>query len=105
MSDWRRTRDYRVWRAHVIRRDGKCVCCHSRQNRHAHHIKHATYSPELKFDVSNGVTLCQTCHSVLHNKIAGGTRIKCDEKHLERLIYLKTKWLSYVIEKLTTHYD
>lgn len=85
MSDWRETREYRVWRATVIRRDGKCQCCGSLKDRHAHHIQHATYAPLLRFEPSNGVTLCGGCHSMLHNKLAGGYRVKCNAKHLERL--------------------
>ena len=37
MADWRKTRDYRQWRAAVIRRDSRCVICGSLQNRQAHH--------------------------------------------------------------------
>lgn len=87
-SNWRATRDYRIWRIEVIRRDGKCQCCGSMKSRHAHHVKHATYFKHLRYDVDNGITLCAECHSVLHNKIAGGYRKKCEEKHLERLFFV-----------------
>lgn len=88
-QNWRNTRDYRYWRVAVIRRDGSCKCCGSIESRHAHHIKHATYFKDLRFDVSNGITLCADCHSLLHNKIAGGYRYKCEEKHLDRLFFVR----------------
>lgn len=86
---WRNTREYRIWRASVVRRDKVCQCCGSKYNRHAHHIKHATYFPLLRFDVENGITLCSDCHSLLHNAVTGGYRIKCEEKHLNRLFKLR----------------
>ena len=79
-SSWRNTRSYRVWRANIIRRDKVCKICGSKQKRHAHHINHATYFPEQKFDIENGVCLCSNCHSIYHNKYHGGTRKKCDFK-------------------------
>ena len=90
---WRRTKEYRHWRKDVIRRDGVCQVCGSRQNRHAHHIKHATYFPLLRFDVGNGICLCRTCHKSLHIDYRRGYRKKCTEEDLIR--FLK-------ITKLTT---
>lgn len=88
--EWRKTAEYRQWRAAVIDRDKRCKCCgHADDELHAHHIKHAHYNQDLRFTVSNGVTLCDDCHSVLHNKIAGGYRVKCDGIHLDRLLYIK----------------
>lgn len=86
---WRSTKEYRVWRVAVIKRDKVCQCCGDISKRHAHHIKHATYFPLKRFDVANGITLCADCHSLLHNAVAGGYRVKCQEKHLDRLIKLR----------------
>ncbi len=101
-AKWRRTRDYRMWRAAVVRRDRRCQCCGSLKRRHAHHIKHATYHPALRFDPANGVTLCSGCHSILHNKLAGGYRRKCESKHLDRLMvvrdYFTAKELKVVMQ-------
>ena len=79
----------------MIRRDVRCQCCNSLQGRHAHHIKHATYNINLRFDIENGITLCSQCHMILHNKFAGGYRYKCDKKHLDRLLYTR----DYFIKK------
>jgi len=92
---WRNTREYRVWRAQVIRRDSRCVICGSLQNRHAHHKNHATYFPELRFEVENGVCLCSGCHSQFHNNFKRSTRVKCTEYDFNNFVdisnYFKEK--------------
>lgn len=74
---WRRTREYRAWRIAVIRKGGTCDVCGSIKHRHAHHLNHASYFPEQRFDVKNGVVLCSKCHSHYHNDYHRNTRIKC----------------------------
>lgn len=76
---WRKSVEYRKWRIEVIRRDVKCVVCGSMKNRHAHHIKHASYFPELRFDVDNGICVCGKCHVQFHNNFKQSTKQKCDE--------------------------
>ena len=83
MAGWRQTRDYRVWRAQVIRRDKVCKVCGTLKARHAHHLNHATYFPEQRFDVSNGITLCGKCHSHFHNDFKKSTREKCTEHDMK----------------------
>jgi len=78
--NWRNTTEYRVWRAGVIRRDARCQVCDSLQNREAHHINHATYFPEQRFEITNGITLCATCHSHFHNNYKNSTKEKCTIK-------------------------
>lgn len=61
-----------VWRAAVFERDGyKCCHCGKAGNRDyginkigldACHIEPFSLHPELRFDVSNGITLCRDCH-------------------------------------------
>ena len=79
-TKWRRTREYRVWRYLVISRDKRCVICGSVRHRQAHHINHASYFKNLRFDPSNGVTLCADCHSQFHNNFKLSTRAKCTYK-------------------------
>lgn len=62
---------YREWRAAVYRRDNyTCQRCGERSTRknrlHAHHIKYWADSPELRFEVSNGLLLCGSCHAREH---------------------------------------
>lgn len=64
---WRRFREYKVWRKLVFTRDNNiCKLCSSDKNLVAHHILEARYYPELIYEVSNGVCLCNSCHKVLH---------------------------------------
>lgn len=57
------------WRIAVYLRDEfTCVVCGQVGGKlHAHHIKSWAEFPELRFDVSNGVTACKKCHKeILH---------------------------------------
>jgi len=74
---WRNSREYRIWRAGVVMRDKRCQICNTLQNRHAHHMNHATYFPEERFDIENGICLCRSCHSHFHNDFKRSTREKC----------------------------
>jgi len=80
-QNWRRTRDYRIWRVKCIRRDKVCVVCGSRQNRHVHHLESGAYNPELRFDPDNGVVLCGHHHlGTFHGLYKGSTRKKTTKK-------------------------
>ncbi len=72
IKNWRNTRLYRIWRMLVIRRDKVCQICGSNKKRHAHHLNHATFFPEQRFDPENGICLCLHCHSIVHNKFHVG---------------------------------
>jgi replicative DNA helicase Mcm len=76
MSKWRHSREYRVWRVKVIRRDGQCVICGSRKHRHAHHLDSAAYHMDKRFKVDNGVTLCRGCHTKYHTDFNRSYRVK-----------------------------
>lgn len=60
----RKLPDYTAWRTRVFQRDAyTCVECGQRGGTlHADHIKPFAYYPDLRFDVSNGRTLCVSCH-------------------------------------------
>ena len=65
----RRTRPYALWRKAVFERDDyRCVQCGDRSAKghrveiQADHILPFASHPDLRFDVSNGRTLCVSCH-------------------------------------------
>ncbi len=60
----RTTAEYKEWRRQVFKRDRyTCVLCKaSGVTIQADHIKSFSSYPELRFDLSNGRTLCLPCH-------------------------------------------
>lgn len=59
----RTSQEFIQWRKTVLERDNyKCVLCGSNESLEVDHIKQFAYYPELRFEVSNGRTLCKTCH-------------------------------------------
>ena len=62
-DSWRSTKEYRDWQASVFIRDQfKCVKCGSQDGIVSDHLKSANLYPHLRFEVSNGRTLCYSCH-------------------------------------------
>lgn len=60
----RRSAQYKQWRTAVFERDNyTCVSCGQHGGYlNADHIKTFAYHPELRFDLTNGRTLCVPCH-------------------------------------------
>lgn len=58
--------NYRHWRETVFERDDyTCQCCGRRGvYLNAHHIYSYAFHPEVRYLVSNGLTLCQDCHDM-----------------------------------------
>jgi len=59
-----------IWRKAVFERDNyTCQNCIKIGGKlRAHHIKSWREYPELRFDISNGKTLCLKCHNEVHRK-------------------------------------
>lgn len=85
---WRNTREYRLWRAKVIRKDKVCQVCGSRKKRHAHHIESGSYNAELRFAVDNGICLCAECHINYHTNFNRSYRIKTTRYNFENFLTL-----------------
>ncbi len=65
-ADTRNCHEYRTWRKAVLSRDNstcrKCGTQETGKKIHAHHIIEWDDDPSLRFEVSNGLTLCSACH-------------------------------------------
>lgn len=61
--------DYIEWRDNVFKRDNNiCQDCFMTEKLHAHHIKPWNEFPDLRFELSNGITLCNSCHAKRHGR-------------------------------------
>lgn len=62
--------EYAEWRKAVYERDNyTCQECGSKRGLNAHHVKQWVSYPALRFDVNNGITLCEECHAKRHPHI------------------------------------
>lgn len=61
---------YADWRKKIFQRDKKCMMpgCNSKRKLQAHHIKRWADASSLRYDISNGITLCSECHKAIKNK-------------------------------------
>ncbi|MFA5458758.1 MAG: HNH endonuclease [Synergistaceae bacterium] len=68
--------EYKNWHKRVFERDDyTCQACLKRGTYlHAHHIMGFSNYPDLRFSVSNGITLCKKCHMEVHSK-------QCDQSN------------------------
>ena len=72
------------WASEVKKRDGYvCQLCFSSEALHAHHVLSWKDYPKLRFDVNNGVTLCEGCHIDWHKKEIIGRPLFNKEKDLK----------------------
>lgn len=76
-SDRNRTAS-KVWRKAVYEKDGwTCVACGKHGgDLNAHHLDAYDTSPEKRFAVENGVTLCPACHTRFHMAYGFGGNTK-----------------------------
>jgi len=54
------------WSKVVKKRDKCCKICGLTKNLNAHHIFFKKFIPQLSLNLSNGITLCKSCHEELH---------------------------------------
>lgn len=63
------TCEYRQWREAVFKRDNlKCVECGNSGKLNSHHIEPIRENIEKFYDMNNGITLCENCHSKTYFK-------------------------------------
>lgn len=78
-SDYRRTKQYRVWRTSVLKRDNhSCRHCGRKEKLQAHHIKSFAKYVKQRYQRSNGLTLCEKCHRAEHKRMKQGDKhVRC----------------------------
>lgn len=81
IPELRKTSAYQEWRLKVYARDNfTCVKCGKprdyRTKLNAHHLNSFMYNEELRYDIDNGVTLCQSCHMKFHSKYSNRNNTK-----------------------------
>ena len=63
---------YKEWRKKVLRRDSyKCqmpACKRRGRRMQVHHIQKWSSASSLRYDASNGITLCWDCHKEVNGK-------------------------------------
>lgn len=63
----RNSQRYKEWRSSVFVRDGfRCAKCGTKKDLQAHHKRTWKKNKELRYEVSNGITLCRSCHLEAH---------------------------------------
>lgn len=55
-----------------VRKVGKCCICDSTDSLEAHHLESYNLSGDLRWEQSNGVCLCNTCHVDFHKQYGFG---------------------------------
>jgi len=77
----RKSHVYKIWRESVFERDNyTCQKCFKRNGEgkyiylEAHHIKSFKNHPDLRFEISNGLTLCKDCHNIISKKQMFGNK-------------------------------
>ena len=92
---WRTSKEYKAWRKEVMSvcSDTCTACGKVSSHNHVHHVKCASYNPELKFEVENGTVLCKTCHMLLHTVYKKSYRSKVDEADLTDFLTIAHHYL------------
>ena len=63
----RNSAEYRKWRMEVFSRDNFiCKSCGTKKDLQAHHIERWKDNKKLRYEISNGITLCRSCHLKAH---------------------------------------
>ena len=61
--------NHKQWKKAVFERDNhECKKCYTKEHLCAHHIKPWKECPEMRFEIDNGLSLCNSCHAKVHGK-------------------------------------
>jgi len=62
---------YEKWRKDILKRDNyRCQMpnCKNKTRLQVHHIKRWASASTLRYEISNGITLCKQCHDSIKGK-------------------------------------
>lgn len=72
ITDPRKSKEHKAWMRKVKKRDNNlCQICNNK-GVHTHHLYSYNKYVELRFEVSNGITLCNNCHECFHKEFGYG---------------------------------
>jgi len=85
--DLRTSKAYVAWKKAVKKRDDyTCQACfYPSKNLCAHHIESRSRNPDLQTELSNGITLCKSCHIEIHSLYGQTTATRSDLAEFTRL--------------------
>lgn len=85
---------YRIWYRSIFKRDQyTCQCCNSAPKKgnplvlNAHHLDGFGWCEDKRYDLENGVTLCESCHKNFHSIYGYGNNTK--EQYIEYINNIK----------------
>lgn len=83
----RRSLNFHRFRKAVKERDNNmCVICGAEKDLVVHHLENFKNNELLRYEVSNGVTLCRACHVEFHTVFLGGYHIPCTEQDFNEYV-------------------
>ncbi|MFP3727538.1 HNH endonuclease [Priestia filamentosa] len=95
----RQTPENKAWRMNVFIRDNfTCKICGTKEKLEAHHIFNYSSHKDLRYKVSNGITLCEVCHDNFHN--AYTRKGNSDKQLLEYVKKIRGEEYAKTIEEL-----
>lgn len=73
----RRTKEYKKWSKGIKKRyNYTCYYCNSKNNLHSHHLDGFGWCESKRFNIDNGICLCNKCHKIFHKLYGYGNNTK-----------------------------
>jgi len=88
------------WAASIKSRDQCCVICNSNKKLVAHHLYDFVTYEDLRYSLSNGVTLCAACHQEFHYGYQSNTTSSCTSPDFYSYLRFKHQWADSRINQL-----